>query len=355
MKCLFVPIACILVIVGCTESKKVEKRVKTEVGGFENKIDSLLNTKQPRVFNGVVYITKNDSVAYAKAKGFADFETNTPIALNDNFRIQSNSKQVTATLILLEVEKGTINLEKSIDTYLPNLNTEWVNTVTVHNLLNMTSGITELDSTLKFEPGTDFHYSNPGYGLLGQILANVSGKTYAENVNKLFANLGMNNSFCYEFGKENKVIDGYRISVNDFEKLEFSDINFTKESWNNFAPAGGIISNVKDLNIWDKKLHGGKILKPASYQKMTNYHIKSAHPAFGSKKVGYGYGVRIDENTPLRHIGHAGRGIGFANIKFYIPEKNIDVIVLENVYNENEAIIYHFEKAIRDAVLNSNL
>ncbi len=355
MKYLLIPIAFILFMIGCVDSKKEEKRFQTETQSFEYKLDSLIETKLPREFNGVVYITQKDSLIYAKAQGFSDFETKTPISLADNFRIQSNTKQVTATLVLLEVEKGNIDLQKPIKAYLPNLNTEWANTVTVHNLLNMTSGITAIDQPLKFKPGSDFHYSNPGYGLLGQIIENVTNISYPENVNHLFERLGMKHSFCYVPGKTNNVIDGYIISGEEFEKLEFDDINFTEERWKNFAPAGGIISNVKDLSIWDKKLHNGNILQPESYQLMTNYSIESAHAAFGTKKVGYGYGVRIDENTHLRHVGHAGRGIGFANIKFFIPEKNIDVIVLENVYNENEAIIYHFEKAIRDAVLKSNL
>ncbi|MEL6696560.1 MAG: hypothetical protein AAFP89_09960 [Bacteroidota bacterium] len=54
-------------------------------------------------------------------------------------------------------------------------------------------------------------------------------------------------------------------------------------------------------------------------------------------------------------IGHAGRGLGFASIKFYIPEKDLDVIVLENVYNDDPSIIYHFEKKIRKLVLSSHL
>ncbi|MFA6277383.1 MAG: serine hydrolase domain-containing protein, partial [Pedobacter sp.] len=153
---------------------------------YSSKIDSLIQTTNPRGFNGVILITQNGKIKYSKISGYSDVEKKVKLTLKDNFRIQSNSKQITAVLILKEVEKGNLSLNKSIKTYLPYLKQPWADTVTVHQLLNMSAGIVNLDKPLAFKPGTDFYYSNPAYGLLGQLIEKVTGKKYSEAANNLF-------------------------------------------------------------------------------------------------------------------------------------------------------------------------
>lgn len=344
-----------LFIIGCNNSNK-SNNDKELTDDYSTKIDSLIQTINPRKFNGVILITQNGKTKYAKAHGYSNFEDKTPITLEDNFRIQSNSKQITAVLIMKEVENRKIDLNKPVGKYLPELRQTWADTVTVHQLLNMSSGIVSLDRPLLFKPGTDFHYSNPAYGLLGRIIKSVTGEEYAKLANRLFKELGMNNSYCYEVNGSNRgLINGYLVSNDELKIVDFNSIGFTNEAWADFAPAGGIISNVKDLSIWDKKLHGGEILKSETYKAMVNSDIIDFDETFSDEKSNYGYGVDISNETSAKYVGHAGRGIGFTSIKFYVPQKNIDVVVLENVYNEDVSIIYHFEKEIRKIVLNSNL
>ena len=220
----------------------------------------------------------------------------------------------------------------------------------------MSSGIISLDKELVFEPGTDYRYSNAAYGLLGKILEKVSGNEYIDLANNLFKELSMNNTFCYEFGaNQNSLINGYTNTKDGYELVDFYTRGITPEGWLNFIPAGGIISNAVDLTIWDTKLHNGKILQPESYELMTNFDIRGQHAAFGNEKIGYGYGVRIDDSKDFKIIGHAGKGIGFANIKFYIPEKDLHVVLLENVYHEDPNVVYHFEREIIDLIMNSSL
>ncbi len=322
---------------------------------YSSKIDSLILTKNPRSFNGVIYITEKGKTKYLKTYGYSNFETKTPFTLQDNFRIQSNSKQITATLILREVEKGKIDIHAPIRKYLPDFEQTWADTVTVHHLLNNTSGIVDIAKPLSFVPGTDFYYSNPGYGLLGKIIEKVTGKTFIEITNSLFKELGMQNSYCYEIDKPNiGLVNGYRVYKDSIKLFDFKGLNFTIETWANFIPTGGMISNAIDLNSWDKKLHNGEILKPESYKLMINYSITAQHDAHGSEKIGYGYGVRINEDVP-KYIGHSGKGLGYVNIKLYFPEKDVDVIILENVFHEKDNLQYYYENKIREIVMNSSL
>ena len=345
------------IFLGCGENKNEANtnNGNQTVDDYSAKIDSLIQTTSPRKFNGVISITQNGKRVFSKTYGYSNFEKKTPVSLNDNFRIQSNSKQITGVIVLKEVEKGNIELDRPISTYLPEFKATWVDSVTVHQLVNMSAGIESLDKPLLFKPGTDFHYSNPAYGLLGRIIKNVTGKEYTEVANSLFKELGMKNTFCYHFDKENQeLINGYQGTGSEYEFVKFSEIGFTKDTWNDFIPTGGIISNIRDLHIWDKKLHNGELLEPASYEIMTNSEIPDVFPALSDEEMSYGYGIDIADQ-PFRYLGHGGSGFGFVNIKFYVPENGLNVIVLENVYHDDIPIRYHFEKEIRKIVLNSNL
>ena len=316
---------------------------------YSSKIDSLIKTTNPRPFNGVILITQKGKVKYSKAFGYSNFEQKKPFSLKDNFIIMSNSKQITAALILREVEKGKIDLKSPIRKYLPDLPQSWADTVTVHHLLNFSAGITEIDKPLLFKPGTDFKYGNTTYAMLGKIIEKVTGKKYVEVANELFKELQMKNTFCFEAGKKQNRVQGYWNSKNKFtlEENPVTDLDN--------IPAAGIISNVKDLNIWDEKLHKGKVLKSETYKLMTTYSITAQHNAFGKEKIGYGYGVRISDKTPIKYIGHTGGGGGFLSFKMYFPEKDVDVVVLENQYNEDNNLVYDTEIKIKEIIMNSNL
>ncbi|RWX01615.1 serine hydrolase domain-containing protein [Flavobacterium cerinum] len=76
---------------------------------------------------------------------------------------------------------------------------------------------------------------------------------------------------------------------------------------------------------------------------------------FSENKSNYGYGVNINEKEPGRYIGHAGRGIGFVSLKIYVPSEKLNIIILKNIYNRDTNIVYHFQKSIRQIIMNSSL
>ena len=316
---------------------------------YSARIDSLIKTTSPRSFSGVILITQKGKTKYKNAFGYSDFEKKTLLTTQDNFIIMSNSKQITAVLILKEVENGKINLQNPVRKYLPDLPQSWADTVTVHHLLNFSAGITDIDKPLLFKPGSDFRYGNTTYAMLGKIIEKVTGKKYIDVVNAFFQELKMRNTYCFEEGKTQNRVQGYRNNDNILKIEEIPIENIDN------VPAAGIISNVTDLNRWDILLHKGMILKPETYKLMTQYSITAQHNAFGKEKIGYGYGIRISDKTPIKYVGHTGGGSGFVSYKVYFPEKDLDIVVLENQSNENMDLFYTFEIKIRDIVMNSNL
>ena len=98
---------------------------------LSDRVDALISDQSIRQFSGAVQISKGDEILYRKARGFADVERQIPIKVTDNFRILSNSKQVTAVLVLKQIHEGTIDLHEPIARYWPSLPMRWKEKVTV--------------------------------------------------------------------------------------------------------------------------------------------------------------------------------------------------------------------------------
>jgi CubicO group peptidase (beta-lactamase class C family) len=311
-------------------------------------IDSIIKVTEPK-FNGVVLITHNGKTLYSKAQGFTNFETKKPLKIDSQFEIMSNSKQVAAVLILLEVEKGKIDLQSPIKKYLPELKQSWTDSITVHQLLNHTHGIVDFQKPLAFKPGTDFKYGNNSYILLTKIIENTTKKSYSEVAEALFKKLKMTNTFCYSKDKAQNVVSGHLNSNGTFEVMQKHQI--TPES----LGADGVVSTVNDLAIWNNNLHKGKIVKPEIYQLILKYNTLSQHNVFGKEKEGYGYGIRIIEKEAVKYIGHTGLGDGFSAVNLYFPKSDVSLIVLENQMNENPDLFYASEIKIKNILFKSDL
>lgn len=321
---------------------------------YTSKIDSLVKTTAPRSFNGVVYILQDGKEKYTKAFGDADFNKKTPLQISDKFSTMSIAKQITATLILQEVEKGKIDLHTPIRNYLPDFKHSWADTVTVHQLLNHTSGLDpeSIDKPLKFRPGTAFGYSNIAYYVAGLVLEKQSGKNFQELVAALFKKCKMNNSAYPNETSSKSLVKGHTIkkdgSFKRNERLTFDADHYF---------GSHLIVTASDLANWNECLHNGKLLKSGTYKKMTNYMITNTHPVFSENPIGYGYGLRINDKADISEIGHTGfhPGEGFTAVNLYYPKTKTSVIIMENVGYENFDIAYHFEKEVRKIILKSNL
>lgn len=321
---------------------------------YSAKIDSLLKIINPRPFNGVVYIQQNGKQKYSKAFGFSDFNKKTPLKISDHFSTMSIAKQITATLILQEVEKGKIDLKVPIRQYLPDFQYSWADSVTVHQLLNHTSGLysDDLKPNLKLQNGKEFSYSNIGYSVAGLVLEKQSGKKFAELVTALFKKCKMNHSFYPDENSSKVLVKGHTVR---------KDGTFRLNEKSDFEPdyyfGSHLIVTAPDLATWNEALHNGKLLKPATYKMMTNYSITATHQVFSENPIGYGYGLRINDKADVYEIGHTGfhPSEGFTALNLYFPKTKTSVIIMENVGNENFDIAYYFEQGVRNIVKKSQL
>lgn len=147
-----------------------------------------------RVPSTVAAIARRDEPVWAGGAG--SVEGGEPVA-DVQYRIGSITKTMVAVLVLRLVERGTVGLGDRLGDHLPDAPAP---DSTVHQLLSHTAGLASETpppwwertsgehrpdlrdvlpaDPLRHEPGRVFHYSNPGFGLLGALVGHVAGRPW---------------------------------------------------------------------------------------------------------------------------------------------------------------------------------
>ena len=310
------------------------------------KIDEVMATANKyRLFNGSVLVAENGKVIYKKGLGLANMEWNIPNTPDTKFRLGSITKQFTAALILQLVEQGKVKLDGKISDYLPNYRKDIGQKVTVHQLLNHTSGIPSYTSLagfmndvsrnsytvddfvtkyasndLAFEPGSKFAYNNSGYFLLGAIIEKVTGHPYEKVLKeKIFDPLGMKNSGYDRHGTLiTKRATGYQKTPAGYVNANYLDMSIP-------YAAGSLYSTVEDLYLWDQALYTDRVLSAASKELMYKPHLSDYAYGWVITKTRFNEGV---ENVPI--ITHGGGINGFNTVIVRLPVQKNLIVLLDN-------------------------
>lgn len=309
------------------------------------KIDELMQQMYARrQFNGAVLVAQDGQVVYRKGFGLAQMEWGIPNAPDTKFRIGSITKQFTAVLVLRQVERGKIKLDASLSEYLPYYRKDTGAKVTIHHLLNHTSGIPSYtarpdmekfskqsfgveefvkqycSADLDFEPGARFVYNNSGYFILGAVLEQVSGKSYEALLREeILVPLGMSDT-GYDHWNEllPKRAAGYAKRIDGFVTDSYLDMSVP-------YAAGSLYSTVDDLYRWDQALYTDRLLTPEMKKKM-----------FTPEKNNYAYGwvvLQLPAGAPAGGSTatlHGGGINGFNTLIYRVLEPRILVVLLNN-------------------------
>jgi CubicO group peptidase (beta-lactamase class C family) len=308
------------------------------------KIDELMSqASKYRLFNGSVLVAENGKVIYKKGFGQANMEWNIPNTTETKFRLGSITKQFTATIILQLVEQGKIKLDGKLSDYLPDYRKDVGEKVTIHQLLNHTSGIPSYtglpgffndvsrnpysvadfvkkyaSNDLEFEPGSKFSYNNSGYFLLGAIIEKVTGKPYEQVLKeRIFDPLGMKNTGYDHYATIlDKRAAGYVKTPNGYMNAPYLDMSLP-------YAAGSLYSTVEDLYLWDQALYSDRLLTAQSKELM--YKPNLSNYAYGwiiaNAKAG-------SETVPT--IGHGGGINGFNTLIMRYPAQKNLIVLLDN-------------------------
>ena len=278
-----------------------------------------------------------------------------PATPETRYRVASNSKMFTAVAILHLQESGRLRLDDTVVAHLPWLlqhkDSRWQQ-VTVRQLLSHTAG-TMRDSSqsgfwslqyefpddkelqrvvlgdgLVFDENTRMKYSNYGYGVLGAVVAAVSGLTYEEYVNKyVIEPLGLTHTTMeYSSKLSHEAATGYTTLTPGLRRhIPIAPID-TKA----LASATGCMSTPSDLAMFLSQIFSeeSSVLSPGSVRELRRIHTKVRYGE--PTEQFYGLGFELGEYRGKECVGHGGGFPGQLTQTMMIPEDKLAISVTIN-------------------------
>jgi CubicO group peptidase (beta-lactamase class C family) len=323
-------------------------------------------------FMGGVLVAQGDRVLFRQVYGKADYQNDIPLTLETRFRLASVSKQFTAAAILKLQDQGVLDVRDPVCKWIQPCPEAWA-PVRIHHLLSHTSGIPDLmarpgwgarritpatldqlteDSKLyrlQFAPGTKVRYDNAAFNLAAAIVEKASGRPYEVYLREtLFKPLGMGET---GLGDASNLARGYANFPGGLAAQDNANVSIV-------IGAGAAYSTLDDMLAWQRALHHGRVLTPASYAQMVADHAPAeAHERGRAKDRLWGYGLftdaigrRVSPSLDDRQVFHTGSWSGFRNLVTWQPDSDVTVIVLSNNYHQRDQVLLIAQQAMAEVL-----
>ncbi len=255
-----------------------------------------------------------------------------PPAPTTRYRIGSITKSLVATAVLRAHDDDLVDLEDPVGRHLPELGTarEDVGALTVGQLLGQASGLqAENDGAgpwwertpggdwaalapaltadaRRHRPGVRFHYSNTGYAVLGELLARLRGRPWADVLRTdVLEPLGMDRA-----GLRRDDDSAAGLAVHPWADVVLPEPEHDAGA---MAPAGQVWASVPDLARFAALLAGTagvEVVRPSTLALMTQPQVVD-DPRTGPWAGGYGLGLQLWNAGGRRLVGHSGSMPGF--------------------------------------------
>ncbi|MCI0768289.1 serine hydrolase domain-containing protein [Bacillus sp. TL12] len=321
-------------IVKAEPTENVSSSSHTSTQRDRNSVKQAMRDTLHLGFPGILAKTSEGGKTWSYAAGIADLSTKKPMKTDFRFRIGSVTKTFTATVVLQLAGENRLNLDDSIEKWLPGViqgNGYDDKQITIRQLLNHTSGIAEytrskdfnmmdtkksytaeglvkmgISMPSDFAPGKSWSYSNTGYVLLGILIEKVTGNSYAEEIeNRIIEPLELSDTFL---PGNSSVIPGTKHARGYIQldgASEPKDVTYYNPSIG--SSAGDMISTADDLNKFFSSLLSGKLLKEQQLKQML-----TTVPTGRAEIDGYGLGI-YETKLPngVSIWGHGGSIPGF--------------------------------------------
>lgn len=303
-----------------------------------------------------IYLSNPEST-FCDAVGFSDGKS-IPAEKDNQFKIASITKMMTATVILQMQEEGRISIEDPVSKYLGDVacvrvgdlsnyqGKPYGNSITLKQLLQHRSGLADiftdasfrfyaneflhkqqewnseklmnqyykygLQKNAHFVPDSGYYYSDVNFFLLGLIVEKVTQQTLAQQFRvRIFKPLSMKNSY---FEYYEPAVGNGKMAHSFMGKLDITRRLNTSYDW----AGGGVVSTTSDLALFLNGLFEGKLFKSAkTLGKMTS---TISHTS-GTGRIGYyGLGLFQYNFNGDTYFGHAGF---WGSLIAYCPAKKI--------------------------------
>ncbi|MFL6143117.1 MAG: serine hydrolase domain-containing protein [Labedaea sp.] len=293
------------------------------------------NSRAPSLVAAVV---RGSELLWTGSRGRVDGERPTD---DTQYRIGSITKTFVAVLVMRLRDAGRLDLNDPLDKHVPGTS---LGHLTVAQLLAHTGGLTSespgawweraegadwqslqsslAEGALRHRAGARFHYSNVGYGVLGELVARLRGTSWDEALREeVLEPLGLRRTTTMP-----RPPHALGWAVHPYADVLMHEP--TPDS-GAMAPAGQLWSTVDDLARWTRFLGGdtGEVLHPDTVAEMR----EPAHVDDGDAwTAGYGLGLQTFRDCGRRLAGHGGSMPGFLASVVTDPQTTTGALVLTN-------------------------
>jgi CubicO group peptidase (beta-lactamase class C family)/beta-glucosidase-like glycosyl hydrolase len=345
-------------------------------------VDSLMETAiADSVFPGsVLLVGHRKRIVYNKSFGSYTYDTSaSKITGHTLFDLASVSKVIgTTSAAMLLYDRGELNLDSTVATYLPRFNNNGKENVTIKHLLTHNSGLPAfkryykfynykyeviydiMNTGLVFEPGTDYKYSDLGMVTLQMVIEKISGQPLDEFLkSNLFDILGMKNTM---YNPPPELRDSCAPTEVDnywrFTTVQGKVHDENADLLGGVAGHAGLFSTAEDLSkIMFLYINDGRFRNEQIFRKNTIEEWTRRQTIHGDR--GFGWGTKSGESYSSCGSGFSQNSFGhtgFTGTSVWVDkERGLFVILLTNRVNptrENRKII-RFRPLLHDAVIDA--
>jgi D-alanyl-D-alanine carboxypeptidase len=354
MKCSFLVVLGVLValsstdVAGAVPGTQLSPGIQNAIGIAVNKELAAYGGSQP-VPGAVVGVWVPGRGEFARGFGYAHLATRSPMALDDRFRIGSNTKTFVATVLLQLVDERKLSLDDTIGQFNLGVHVPNEKRITLRQLAEMRSGIVDAYSipavqkqsdswwthqTPKqwvaiaakepplFAPGAKYNYSNTNWFLLGLVIEKVTHDTIQNEIHRRILapmSLGHTSFPTTNWGMPTPYAHGYSLNG----KGQWSDesaVLAPSVSW----AAGAMISDMGDMKRWVKAYVTGTTNGAASQR------ARLTCLPTGEGNLSFGLGIGCSAGW----YGYTGGITGYNTGAYYMPAAGATIVVFVNSQRE---------------------
>ena len=324
---------------------------------------------------GAIVAIRTPQGSYTAAVGTTELRKQTPPDVNTHFRIASNSKTMTAAIVVLLAQDGKLTFSDPVSDYVPDVPNGAH--ITIADLLKMRSGLYNYTNAPEFSaaldadpakawtpqevlaiafahpqnaaPNTEYEYDNTNYALLGLIAEKVGGRSLEEQFrDRLFGPLGLQQtslpatddtaipapySHGYMYGNSAyaMVDDPYPADIKAAAKAgTLQPTDYTHQNPSYAHAAGGVISTADNIATWIRALVSGQVFN-ADYQRIWLDSVQAEDPQNPDGQK-YGYGISYQRFSPTAAMYyHGGEMPGFNSFMGYDPDNDVSLVIWTNL------------------------
>lgn len=369
----------LLVIPAISFSQTITRLDNSKISSAEldNKVQQLM--KDGNVHGLAITVFNKNKPVYKKVFGYKRLDTKEPLQTNTNFYGASLSKSVFAVLVMKMVEEKVIELDKPLESYLPQpvysygKGTSWnqdytdlkedslYKKITARMCLDHTSGFPnwrwyEPDQKLRvhFEPGSGYSYSGEGLCYLQFVLEKITGKLLEQLMEEtIFHPLGMSTSaytwqsrfeknYCYGHDTNGKVLEKDK----DNAPRSASTLETTPDDLSRFL--GGVLEKRILGAVSYKEMFTPQLRLRSKIQMEAQSWLDTTNTENDNIQLSYGLGWGILQTPYGFGAFKEGHGDGFQHYLIIFPEKQMGILIMTNSDNGEGIFKELLEVAIGD-------